>query len=366
MALIKLNNRSSEDDAIHGRRNLIINGAMKVAQRGTSATVGPNGTGEGYTVVDRFQNSLSGSVVSTFSQSTDAPSGFANSAKIEITTADTSLGGTEFWHLRYGFEGQDLQSIAKGTSDAKALTVSFWVKSNKTGTYTVELQDIDNSRRNSLAYTIDSSNTWEHKSITYNPDTTGAFDNDNAQSLRINFWFVAGADFKSGTFYNGTWAAEDNAKRVHSSQVNLGDTVGNEWYITGVQMELGEQATDFEHRSFGEELTLCQRYYIRRTTPNQNDYPGSVMGWASTSGTQQFIVQFEQQMRVSPTFSFSGDFRLQSNSDSAASTGLGAANISTIACRLPLGSSAYTGDQGAGGVLQGRTAGGYIAFDSEL
>ena len=349
-----------------GRRNLIINGAMKVAQRGTSATVGPNGTGEGYTVVDRFQNSLSGSVVSTFSQSTDAPSGFANSAKIEITTADTSLGGTEFWHLRYGFEGQDLQSIAKGTSDAKALTVSFWVKSNKTGTYTVELQDIDNSRRNSLAYTIDSSNTWEHKSITYNPDTTGAFDNDNVQSLRINFWFVAGADFKSGTFYNGTWAAEDNAKRVHSSQVNLGDTVGNEWYITGVQMELGEQATDFEHRSFGEELTLCQRYYIRRTTPNQNDYPGSVMGWASTSGTQQFIVQFEQQMRVSPTFSFSGDFRLQSNSDSAASTGLGAANISTIACRLPLGSSAYTGDQGAGGVLQGRTAGGYIAFDSEL
>ena len=349
-----------------GRRNLIINGAMKVAQRGTSATVGPNGTGEGYTVVDRFQNSLSGSVVSTFSQSTDAPSGFANSAKIEITTADTSLGGTEFWHLRYGFEGQDLQSIAKGTSDAKALTVSFWVKSNKTGTYTVELQDIDNSRRNSLAYTIDSSNTWEHKSITYNPDTTGAFDNDNAQSLRINFWFVAGADFKSGTFYNGTWAAEDNAKRVHSSQVNLGDTVGNEWYITGVQMELGDTSTDFEHRSFSEELSLCQRYYIRRTAPNQNDYPGSVMGWASTSGTQQFIVQFEQQMRVSPTFSFSGDFRLQSNSDSAASTGLGAANISTIACRLPLGSSAYTGDQGAGGVLQGRTAGGYIAFDSEL
>jgi hypothetical protein len=245
-----------------GNRNLIINGAMQVSQRATSATVGPNGTGEGYTVVDRFQNSLTGSVVSTFSQSTDAPSGFANSAKIEITTADTSLAGTEFWHLRYGFEGQDLQSIAKGTSDARALTVSFWVKSNKTGTYTVELQDIDNSRRNSLAYTIDSSNTWEHKSLTYNPDTAGSgFANSNAQSLRINFWFVAGADFKSGTFYNGTWGAEDNAKRVHSSQVNLGDTVGNEWYITGVQMELGEQATPFEHRSFGDELHRCHRYF---------------------------------------------------------------------------------------------------------
>ena len=295
MALIKLNNRSSEDDAIHGRRNLIINGAMKVAQRGTSATVGPNGTGEGYTVVDRFQNSLSGSVVSTFSQSTDAPSGFANSAKIEITTADTSLGGTEFWHLRYGFEGQDLQSIAKGTSDAKALTVSFWVKSNKTGTYTVELQDIDNSRRNSLAYTIDSSNTWEHKSITYNPDTTGAFDNDNAQSLRINFWFVAGADFKSGTFYNGTWAAEDNAKRVHSSQVNLGDTVGNEWYITGVQMELGDTSTDFEHRSFSEELSLCQRYFSKISSIDVSTYYKT----GGSAPTENFT--YQQTMRAAPT-----------------------------------------------------------------
>ena len=254
-------------------RNMIINGAMQVAQRGTSATVGPNGTGEGYTVVDRFQNSLSGSVVSTFSQSTDAPSGFANSAKIEITTADTSLGGTEFWNLRYAFEGQDLQPIAKGTSDAKSITVSFWVKSNKTGTYTVELQDTDNSRRNSLAYTIDSSDTWEHKSLTYNPDTAGSgFANDNALSLRINFWFVAGADFKSGTFYNGTWAAVDNAKRVHSSQVNLGDTVGNEWYITGVQMEVGEQATPFEHRSYGDELNRCQRYlYLLDATSDAGD-----------------------------------------------------------------------------------------------
>jgi len=287
-----------------GNRNLIINGAMQVSQRATSATVGPNGTGEGYTVVDRFQNSLSGSVVSTFSQSTDAPSGFANSAKIEITTADTSLGGTEFWNLRYGFEGQDLQSIAKGTSDAKALTVSFWVKSNKTGTYTVELQDIDNSRRNSLAYTIDSSNTWEHKSLTYNPDTAGSgFANSNAQSLRINFWFVAGADFKSGTFYNGTWGAEDNAKRVHSSQVNLGDTVGNEWYITGVQMELGEQAQPFEHRSFADELARCQRYYSQYDSTN-GGWVGS--GFFYDSDTVESTVRLPQRMRAAPTVSVGG------------------------------------------------------------
>jgi len=114
-------------------RNIVINGDMKVAQRATTATVGPNGTGEGYTVVDRFLNSLNGTVVSTFTQSTDAPSGFAKSAKIEITTADNSLASTDFWHFRTSLEGQDLQHIGKGTSGAKSLTVSFWVKSNKTG-----------------------------------------------------------------------------------------------------------------------------------------------------------------------------------------------------------------------------------------
>jgi len=279
-------------------RNLIINGAMQVAQRGTSATVGPNGTGEGYTVVDRFLNSLSGSVVSTFSQSTDAPSGFANSAKIEITTAQTSLGGTEFWHLRYGFEGQDLQSIAKGTSDAKSITLSFYVKSNKTGVYTVELQDTDNSRRNSLAYTINNANTWERKSLTFNPDTTGAFTNDNNLSLRINFVLVAGADLKSGTFYNGTWGADVNANRVASSQVNFGDAVGNEWYITGVQMEVGEQATPFEHRSFGDELRRCQRYY---QVPTNN-----AMYAATTNGSSQIAnigVPLITTLRADPTAS---------------------------------------------------------------
>ena len=260
-----------------GNRNLIINGAMQVAQRGTSATVGPNGTGEGYTVVDRFQNSLSGSVVSTFSQSTDAPSGFANSAKIDITTADTSLGGTEIWHLRYAFEGQDLQSIGKGTSDAKSITLSFYVKSNKTGVYTIELQDVDNDRRNSLAYTINNSNTWERKSLTFKPDTTGAFTNDNNLSLRMNFVLVAGADLKSGTFYNGTWGANVAANRVHSSQVNLGDSTDNEWYITGVQLEVGDTATPFEHRSFGDELRRCQRYAYK-IGGSRNDTYGPGMG----------------------------------------------------------------------------------------
>ena len=275
-------------------RNLIINGAMQVAQRGTSQTnVGPNGSNEGYTVLDRFQISLSGDQVSTFSQSTDAPSGFSNSAKIEVTTADTSLAATQFWHLRYSFEGQDLQSLAKGTSDAKAFTVSFYVKSNKTGVYTVGLFDTDNNRQNALSYTINSSNTWERKSLTFNPDTTGAFTNDNNLSLRVNFALLGGADLKSGTFFNGTWGGDVDANAIDPNQVNFADTVGNEWYITGVQLEVGEQATPFEHRSYGDELAACQRYYAKIRT-----------GWSgdTTNGSSyRAAYQNAVEMRSAPT-----------------------------------------------------------------
>jgi len=285
-------------------RNLIINGAMQVSQRATSKTnVGPNGTGEGYTVLDRFQISLSGDQVSTFSQSTDAPSGFSNSAKIEVTTADTSLAATQFWHLRYGFEGQDLQSLAKGTSDAKAFTISFYVKSNKTGVYTVGLADVDNDRQNALSYTINSANTWERKSLTFNPDTTGAFTNDNNLSLRLNFALLGGADLKSGTFFNGTWGGDVDANAVHPNQVNLADTVGNEWYITGVQMEFGEQATPFEHRSFGDGLARCQRYFLNYADV-RNDYgmTGDLgTGSMYNSSILMCCIRFPVEMRTAPT-----------------------------------------------------------------
>ena len=278
-------------------RNLIINGSMQVAQRGTSATVGPNGTGEGYTVVDRIRNSLNGSFVSTFTQSTDAPSGFGNSAKIEITTADNSLGSTEFWHFRYGFEGQDLQSIGKGTSDAKSFTLSFWVKSNKTGVYTTEFEDSNNARLNSMSYTINSSNVWEYKSLTFNPDTTGAFTNDNNLSLRLNFWLCSGSQYQGGTFYNGTWGGDVDGNRVHGSQVNLGDTVGNTWQITGVQLEVGDTATPFEHRSYGEELAKCQRY----TLIYQPQYYQAFPVFGAGSNTAKWFPTFPVRMRVKPT-----------------------------------------------------------------
>ena len=291
-------------------RNIVINGDMKVAQRATTATVGPNGTGEGYTVVDRFLNSLNGAVVSTFTQSTDAPSGFAKSAKIAITTADSSLGSTGFWHFRTSFEGQDLQSIGKGTSGAKSLTVSFWVKSNKTGVYTTEFEDVNNSRINSMSYTINSSNVWEYKSLTFNPDTTGAFTDSHLLSLRINFWLASGSQYQGGTFYNGTWGADVNGNRVHNSQVNLGDTVGNTWQITGVQMEVGTAATDFEHKTHAEELALCRRYFQRSYGDQSGHYGGTNTGancatfYSDAATGYHGGFRFPVEMRAAPTMSF--------------------------------------------------------------
>ena len=303
-------------------RNLIINGAMQVAQRGTSATVGPNGTGEGYTVVDRIRNSLNGSFVSTFTQSTDAPSGFGNSAKIEITTADNSLGSTEFWHFRYGFEGQDLQSIGKGTSDAKSFTLSFWVKSNKTGVYTTEFEDNNNARLNSMSYTINSSNVWEYKSLTFNPDTTGAFTNNNNLSLRLNFWLCSGSQYQGGTFYNGTWGGDVDGNRVHGSQVNLGDTVGNTWQITGVQLEVGDTATPFEHRSYGEELAKCQRYFEKQTFSGGYQF---VCNSINTATTQvEGFIPFGVEKRASPTVTSSAasTWRVNALSNDATASGI--------------------------------------------
>ena len=252
---------------IGGRRNLIINGAMQVAQRGTSFT---SVSSDAYHL-DRFKNGMADTTARfTVTQASSGLNGFPHCLKYDCTTAESSLSNGNarmFFHTR--FEGQDLQQLKKGTSDAEKVTVSFYVKSNKTGTYTIEIADEDNGRRIGKTYTISSANTWEQKIVTFEGDTTGAFDNDNANSCHLVWHLIAGANFKSGTF-STSWATQTDANRVSSSQVNIGDSTDNTWEITGVQMELGEQATPFEHRSFGEEERLCQRYYYRHKSDGSN------------------------------------------------------------------------------------------------
>jgi hypothetical protein len=237
-------------------KNLLINGGMNVWQRSTSASVST----DGYSTVDRFVTRIRGGAVYTISRSTDTPSGqgFGYSLKFDNTTADASPATNDFTLLEQRMEGQNLQHLLKGTSSAKALTLSFWIKSNVTGTFIARLNDLDNTRSISQAYTIDTASTWEKKIITFDADQTGTLDNDNNGSLWLQLWFSAGPDFTS-TPLESTWGSTDTT-RIAAGISNLSSSTSNELYITGIQLEIGEAATDFQFEPYESVLRKCQRY----------------------------------------------------------------------------------------------------------
>jgi len=279
-------------------RNIIINGDMSIAQRSTSVS---SITTSGYNTVDRFRTFITTLGTWTESQSTDVPTGqgFAKSLKIDCTTADASPAAGDRILIQQRIEGQNLQYLKKGTSSAESTTVSFWVKSAKTGTYIVELYDNDNSRQISNSYTISSANTWEKKTITYAGDTTGAFDNNSSTSLILQFWLASGTDYTSGTL-STSWSSVTNANRA-VGQVNLGDSTSNEWYITGVQLEAGTSASDFEFLPVDVNLQRCQRYYLSYGGDNSYETYGFGMAY---SGSEALVnIPFPVPMRSSPTVS---------------------------------------------------------------
>ena len=243
-----------------GRRNVVINGAMQVAQRSTSET--GLGASHGYFTVDRFQV-FTGSTAgrATMSQASDGPDGFANSLKFECTTADTTIDAGENFGIIQILEGQDLQHLKKGTSSAESLTLSFYVKGNASATYTVEMKDNDNDRINTQ--TFDVTTSWNKVSLTFAPDTIGALDDDNAGSFQFGLWLHAGSTYNGGTFTSNTWAARTNGNRVSSSATSFFDSTSRTFFITGVKLEVGSTATDFVHESYGDTLAKCQRYYNR-------------------------------------------------------------------------------------------------------
>ena len=237
-------------------RNIVINGDMSVAQRGTSTA---SITSDGYYTVDRFKLENSSSGTFTMSQSTDVPSGqgFVNSMKLDCTTADAS---PNYLIFSQRIEGQNLQYIKKGTANAESLTLSFWVKCNETGTMQVNIFDADNTRLICKTYTIDTADTWEKKTITFAGDTTGTLDNDNLRSFQLE-WFLDGGATYTGGSVTGNWEARDNTNRFAGATINLGDNTANEWYITGVQLEVGDSATPFEFLPHDVNLQRCYRYY---------------------------------------------------------------------------------------------------------
>ena len=285
-------------------RNIIINGDMSIAQRGTSTS---SITGNGYHTIDRYKTNLSSAGTWTQSRSTTAPTdqGFATSLKMDCTTADGSLSASDYLYIEQNIEGQFLQYLKKGTSSAESTTLSFWVRSNKTGTYIASIKDNDNTRMINQSYTISSADTWEKKTITFAGDTTGTLGNDNATSFRLILWLAAGSDYTSGTL-STSWESQTNAN-LAVGQVNLADSTSNEWYITGVQLEAGTSASDFEFLPKDVNLTRCQRYFQKSydldTTPGTATDTGVYWtGGSSDSGNNvSFLPSYKTTMRSSPS-----------------------------------------------------------------
>ena len=284
-------------------RNLIINGDMSISQRGTSFAAVND---DDYTL-DRYKYDISGTDVYQFtiSQSTEVPTGqgFAKSMKFDCTTADASLDADNFAIIATRLEGQNLQSLKKGTSSAESTTLSFWVKSNKTGTYIAELFDTENNRVICKSYTISSSDTWEKKTITFPGDTTGAITNDNAGRFRIHFWLLTGTNFSSGSLATA-WESRNNVDRA-VGQVNLGDNTSNEWYITGIQFEVGDTATDFEHLPHDVQLQRCRRY-LQRVEAAGSDYGSFGVGNNANATSSTGHQMLSPNMRSVPTLITTG------------------------------------------------------------
>ena len=350
------------NDAALSNRNIIINGAMQVAQRGTSFA----SVGNVYTL-DRFQmyKQNTGAAFTITQSSVTDLEGFANALKVDCTTADTSLASNEQGYVSYFAEGQDCQRLKKGHgSDAVPTTLSFYVKTNKTGLYTVTVLDRDNTRKVNGSYTVANTN-WNRYSITFPADASGKLDDDNNKSLEIFFNLYAGADTNTGTLYTAWQAAADAGSTT--GQVNFADSTSNDWEITGVQLEVGSEATPFEHRSFGQELALCQRYFYK-VQGSSSDRLG-IGGYATSASEARMDVVFPCAMRAAPTISGTGTAQFDANTDSAdwncsaltideAPTGI----ISSLGIQIGSTSSMVAGQSGG---FRFRST-GTLSFSAEL
>lgn len=290
-------------------KNLLINGAMQISQRSPVGT-GVSSSSGGFFTADRWERNMT--TFGTWNQVTaaEAPtgSGLRNSLKLSCTATHSPSAGHEM-QIRQKLEGQNLHAIRKGTPSAQQVTLSFWVRSYQTGTFICELEDQDNNRNVSKAYTVSASNTWEFQSLTFPADTTGAFDNDNMASLAVIWWLGAGTNFTSGTLATN-WATPVSANRA-VGQTNVASSTNNFWQITGVQLNIGAIAAPFESKSYAQELAECQRYYIKESDhaiPMYTDQAGS------PSTSRYAHVQFPVYVRTN-TYTASGI------------TGLGSANI---------------------------------------
>ena len=287
---------------IGGRRNIVINGAMQVAQRSTSTVAVSDGTNEGYQTLDRFKFTFGNSAVgaANISQSTDAPTtlGFTKSHKTDVTTVNTTASGQEIVNLTYRIEGQDLRNSGwNHLSSSSFLTLSFYFKTTKTGNS--KLPIMFRTRHGTNYYyvqnvTVTDPTNWNRYTVTIPGNSNLQIDDANTVGMDINFTYYSGPDKDTGS--EASWGST-NAYST-SDSTNYFDSTSNDMFITGVQLEVGSQATAFEHRSFGEEERLCQRYYQKLSGDNLSYFGnGNIDG-----GNQaQILVDFITEMRTAPT-----------------------------------------------------------------
>jgi len=286
--------------------NLIINGDMAIAQRNSSSAVT---AANAYATVDRFKLYEGTDGTYTSEQSSTAPDGFSNSLKLAVTGDDGTLASNQYAYFFQSIEAQNLQHLKYGTASAQTLTLSFWVRSSKTGTYCITLDKNDATRYHFVKeYSIDTADTWEYKTITIAPDSNikasgGAISNDNGHGFRVFWWLASGDDFDGGT--DNAWTST-TTDFVTTNQVNWMDSTSNDFYITGVKLEVGSTATPFLHESYAETLTKCQRYYYKQTSTSASDVVSFSSGVAY--GATTFLGWFSAPvtMREVPDIGFSG------------------------------------------------------------
>jgi len=355
------------DSSALSNRNVIINGAMRVAQRGTSFS---GGTGV-VQLVDRWHTPIGSSfnLDTTITQSTTVPTGegFMNSLKVEADSVVTPSGG-ENGGIGTKFEGNDLKHLAYGSSSAKSVTLSFWVRSNKTGIYCCQLQ-VNQGSGNSdqyghvKEYTISSANTWEKKTLTFPGLTAGAITSTTTDGLRVLWWLACGS---SDHVAADTWIATANYGAT-SNQVNFMDSASNEWYLTGCQLEVGTEVTPFEHRSFGDELARCQRYF---------EMTGAGAPAKANSSTEFWVgLKFQVAKRANPTASIVDpntairiyEFGI-ANRDSDSTPSISSAQYNLHGSNLRVGtfSGISGGDTGITGGTSTDSSANQFAFDAEL
>ena len=345
--------------AAQGRsvRPLIINGDMDIAQRTASAVTGLGDGDEGYVTVDRIRHTIDGTTAGRFTSSQGAVSdlpGFVKCIQIDCTTADTSIAAGEGFNLEYKFEGKDLTLLEKGHSTARPFTIAFYAKADAAVTYSVEFKDTDNNRHCTRAFTTTTG--WTRHVLNFPADTTGKYNHDVNHSASLRFWLHAGSNFTSGTaadVFQGVTTA-NTVRDIGSIFASTDRTI----QITGVQMEIGtftsDTIPDFQHETFAESKTRCQRYFI-----GDSELVPTTQITASTA--IQLTPQFRTEMRASPTATHvaTGGFGLVGGSYTT--TSLAVSNIGVNG-----GRAAVNMDTSNGSLLQLCQQGLPMTLDAEL